>query len=67
MQESNRVGSIDNGLVERRSLEAALADLTASYNLRPRPELARMIQQLEAEIAIRKQTRRGHLGVVAMR
>ena len=57
MQEPNQVGTIDKGLVERRSLEAALADLSASYNLRPRPELARMIQQLEAEIALRKQAR----------
>ena len=57
MQEPNQVGTIDKGLVERRSLEAALADLTASFNLSPRPELARIIQQLEAEIALRKQAR----------
>jgi len=57
VQEPNQVGTIDKGLVERRSLEAALADLTASFNLSPRPELARIIQQLEAEIALRKQAR----------
>jgi hypothetical protein len=42
-------------LTEQRSLEAALADLRAQYEKRPSGELARMIEQLEAEIAIRKQ------------
>jgi hypothetical protein len=37
-----------------RSLEEALADLVASYEKRPSPELARMIRQLETEIAGRK-------------
>jgi hypothetical protein len=41
-------------LNEKRSLEAALADLRARYATRPSGELARMIEQLEAEIAIRK-------------
>ena len=51
---SKQIGSIDKGLTERRTLEGALADLTAKHTRHPRPELARMIQQLEAEIAIRK-------------
>ena len=38
----------------RRSLQAALADLRAQYALHPTAELARIIQQLEAEIAIRR-------------
>ena len=45
---------IGRALSERRSLEEALADLRAKYNGRPTPDLARMIQQLEAEIAERK-------------
>lgn len=48
------VGYIEKALNERRSLDDALADLTASYNRYPTPELARMIKQLEAEIAERK-------------
>jgi hypothetical protein len=38
----------------RRSIEEALADLRAKYKIHPTPELARMIRQLEAEIADRK-------------
>jgi hypothetical protein len=38
----------------RRSLEAALNDLRIKYEQHPTAEVARMIQQLEAEIAIRK-------------
>jgi hypothetical protein len=41
-------------LTEQRSLEAALADLHAQYEKRPNGELARMIEQFDAEIAIRK-------------
>jgi uncharacterized protein YihD (DUF1040 family) len=37
-----------------RSMEEALADLRAKYQKQPSLELTRMIQQLEAEIAIRK-------------
>jgi hypothetical protein len=37
-----------------RSMEEALADLRKKYEQRPSFGLARMIQQLEAEIAIRK-------------
>jgi hypothetical protein len=37
-----------------RSIEEALADLVAKYAWRPSAELARMIEQLQAEIADRK-------------
>jgi hypothetical protein len=37
-----------------RSLEEALSDLRAAHEKRPSPELARMIRQLETEIAGRK-------------
>ena len=48
-------GQIDKTLSESRSLEEALADLRAKYDIHPTPELARMIRQLQAEIAERKQ------------
>ena len=35
----------------RRSIEEALADFRAKYKIHPTAELARMIRQLEAEIA----------------
>ena len=38
----------------RRSIEEALADLRTKYGKRPTAELARMIRQLEEEIADRK-------------
>ena len=41
-----------------RSMEKALADLVAKYEKQPSPELARMIRQLEIEIAERKGSRR---------
>jgi len=41
-----------------RSMEQALADLVAKYQKQPSPELARMIRQLEVEIAERKGIRR---------
>jgi hypothetical protein len=41
-------------VTEGRTMEAALADLRAQYQQRPRGDLARMIEQLDAEIAIRK-------------
>jgi hypothetical protein len=41
-----------------RSMEQALADLVAKYQEQPSPELARMIRQLEIEIAERKGIRR---------
>ena len=39
---------------QRRSIEEAVADLLAKYQRRPSAELARMIEQLQAEIADRK-------------
>ena len=41
-------------LQEKRTLDGALADLRDQYEKRPTGDLARMVQQLEAEIAIRK-------------
>jgi hypothetical protein len=46
--------SLDDMIRSRRSLTGALADLRGSYRQRPTGKLARMIQQLEAEIAIRR-------------
>ena len=56
---SESVGYIDLILKERRSLEAALAELVAKYNRSSykSPELARMIGQLEAEITLRQRAR----------
>jgi pyrimidine operon attenuation protein/uracil phosphoribosyltransferase len=50
--------SLDDVLNGRRSLRSALADLRESYRQRPTAQLARMIQQLEAEIGIRRQPAR---------
>jgi hypothetical protein len=48
-----------NPIAQRmRSLEQALADLVAKHRKNPSPELARMIRQLEIEIAERKGVRR---------
>jgi len=46
-------------LRERRSLETVLADLVAKHKRAPRPQLARMIQAIEAEIIERQQLIRG--------
>ena len=56
---SESIGYIDLILKERRSLEAALAELVAKYNRSSykSPELARMIGQLEAEITLRQRVR----------
>ena len=48
------VDDLDEAMRERRSMEEALADLRATYEKRPSRDLARMIRQLQAEIAIRK-------------
>jgi len=48
------VGKVEKAMKERRSLESALAELKAKYEKRPSAELARMMEQLRAEIAIRK-------------
>jgi hypothetical protein len=39
----------------RRSLEKALAELQANYRKRPSATLARMIEQLRAELTFRKE------------
>jgi len=44
----------DPDAVRPRLIEDALADLVAKYAWRPSAELARMIEQLQAEIADRK-------------
>lgn len=41
-------------LKEARSLDGALADLIVKYHRYPSPELARMIRQLQAELAERR-------------
>ena len=48
------VDRIDKAMKGRRSLESALAELEGKYQMRPSAELARMMEQLKAEIAIRK-------------
>jgi hypothetical protein len=48
------VDQLDRTIKGRRSMEEALADLRAKYQQQPSFGLARMIQQLEAEIAIRR-------------
>ena len=45
---------IDIALMERRSLETALAQLVAKYNRLPSSELARMIRGINAEIIHRR-------------
>jgi hypothetical protein len=44
----------DELIRELRSLETTLTELKAKYQGNPTAELARMIEQLTAEIAIRK-------------
>jgi hypothetical protein len=44
----------DLSVNKQRSIEEAVADLLAKYATRPSAELARMIEQLKAEIAERK-------------
>jgi hypothetical protein len=48
------VDRIDKAIKGRRSLESALAELEGKYRICPSAELARMMEQLKAEIAIRK-------------
>lgn len=50
---------------EQRSLEQALSDLLASYQRRPEPALAEMIQKVQAEIACRDATCQDHEAVQA--
>ena len=47
---------VELALGQRRSLEQALADLRAKYSTQPNRDLARMIQQLETEITVRKRS-----------
>jgi hypothetical protein len=47
------VDRIEKALRNRRSLENALAELEAKYETQPSTELARMMEQLRAEIATR--------------
>ena len=47
----------DLSVNKQRSIEEAVADLLAKYATRPSAELARMIEQLQAEIAERKHPR----------
>jgi hypothetical protein len=47
-----------SSLPDPRSIEQALADLRRKYEDHPDPVLARMIRQIEAEIAIRERPKR---------
>ena len=51
---SERIEFIDIALQERRTLETALAELVAKHSRSPSPELARMIQIIEAEVIQRQ-------------
>jgi hypothetical protein len=51
---SGSIGIIEIALEERRSLERALADLTAKYERYKTPELSRMMREIEAEITLRQ-------------
>jgi hypothetical protein len=49
------VDDLEQVMKQRRSLEKALAELEARYEKRPSDNLARMIEQLKAELVVRKQ------------
>ena len=49
------VDDLEQVMKQRRSLEKALAELEARYDKRPSENLARMIEQLKAELVVRKQ------------
>jgi hypothetical protein len=49
------VDDLEQVMKQRRSLEKALAELEARYETRPSDSLARMIEQLKAELVVRKQ------------
>jgi hypothetical protein len=49
------VDDLEQVMKQRRSLEKALAELEARYDKRPSDSLARMIEQLKAELVLRKQ------------
>jgi hypothetical protein len=44
-------------LKKRRSLEQALADMRAKFRLQPEPDLARMIEHLDAEVGERRSSK----------
>ena len=48
------VDRMEKALRNRRSLEKVLAELEAKYEKNPNAELARMMEQLRAEIEARK-------------
>ena len=50
------VDDIDEVLKQRRSLAQALAEMEANHQRRPSAVLARMIEQLKAELAARKRS-----------
>ena len=49
------VDDLEQVMKQRRSLQKALAELEARYEKRPSETLARMIEQLKAELAHRKE------------
>jgi hypothetical protein len=51
------VDGIGEVMKQRRSLEQALAEMEANYQKRPSAALARMIEDLKAELATRKRPR----------
>ena len=52
-------GPVDTVTSDQRSLEKSMARLRARCEKRPSARLAQMIDQLEAQIAIREQRRSG--------
>ena len=56
---SKGIEFIDIALQERRTLETVLIELAAKHSRSPSPELARMIQIIEAEV-IQRQGARYH-------
>jgi hypothetical protein len=57
MNQEDQQRWVPDAIQRLRSLEQALADLNTKYERRPSAELARMIRQLEAEIANREVAR----------
>ena len=49
------VDDLEQVMKQRRSLQKALAELEARYETRPSEGLARMIEQLKAELAHRQE------------
>jgi seryl-tRNA synthetase len=52
---ADMVDDLEQVMKQRRSLQKALAELEARYEKRPSETLARMIEQLKAELAHRKE------------